>query len=319
MERLKQFFYNHFEKVLVFAICFGILAINFFGYYKIAYLNFFYLPILLAGYYIGVKAAILTSVFCISSVLFFLVKFPTSFFVAELDKTYLMINLIVWSVFLILTSAALGYLYEEKERLLKDISKAHSGVLAVLSKYLETSDQYTKGHSVRVSHLSADIAKIMKLSKEKVTIIKTAGLLHDIGKTQISLDIINKASSLNEGEREIMASHSERGAKLLSMMGGLLQEAIPIVSAHHKYYFQLKDFSSEEKKSIPLGTSIIAVADTYDAIVTDRSYRKGKLPWEAYTEIEKGSGKQFNPEVVSALKTVLLREEKYIEEKDGEE
>jgi putative nucleotidyltransferase with HDIG domain len=228
-----------------------------------------------------------------------------------MDKISIIVSLIAWSSFLILTSAAMGYLYEEKEKRILELKAAYIGVLEIMSKYLESADKYTKGHSVRVAHLSQDIAIAMELPRPKVDNIKAAALLHDIGKTEISMDIVNKAASLSKEERELMASHTEKGAEILSMVGGILKEAVPIVLAHHKYYFVSEKFSSDESEKIPIGAAIIAVADAYDAIVTDRPYRAGKPPWKAYEEIENEAGKQFHPEVVKAFKRVLSKDEKY--------
>ncbi len=141
--------------------------------------------------------------------------------------------------------------------------------------------------------------------------IKVAALLHDIGKTEISMDIVRKAASLTSSEKEVMSSHTEKGARIITLVGGVLEEMVPIVVAHHKYYFEDKDFSSNKTEKIPIGAAIIAVSDSYDAMITDRSYRKGRQPWEAYKEIEKGAGKQFHPHVVKAFKEVLMTEDKY--------
>jgi len=314
LEKLKEFITKHFEKILVSSILLGIIVINYFVFYKIAFLNFFYLPIIIAGYYLGRRMAVLTAVSCIAIVVLFIMLYPSSFFIPEMGKTYVIVSLVAWSCFLILTSAALGYLYEEKEKRIKDLKAAYIGVLEILSKYLESADRYTKGHSVRVAHLSEDIALAMELPKIQIENIKAAALLHDIGKTEISMDLVNKAASLTTTEKELIAAHSERGAKILSLVGGVLKEAVPIVLAHHKYYFELKKFSSEEIEKIPIGAAIIAVADAYDALVTDRPYRAGKPPWKAFEEIERESGKQFHPEVVKAFKQVLIQNEKYREE-----
>ncbi len=314
MEKLKEFFVKHFEKILVLSILLGIIAINYFVSYKMAFLNFFYLPIIIAGYYLGRRMAVLTAVFCITVVILFITLYPSSFFMLEMGKTYVIVSLITWSCFLILTSAALGYLYEEKERRIKDLKTAYIGVLEILSKYLESADRYTKGHSVRVAHLSEDIALEMGLPKIQIENIKAAALLHDIGKTEISMDLVNKAATLTATEKELIAAHSERGAKILSLVGGVLKEAVPVVLAHHKYYFEPKKFSSEEMEGMPIGAAIIAVADAYDALVTDRPYRAGKPPWKAFEEIEKEAGKQFHPVVVRAFKQVLIQNEKYREE-----
>jgi putative nucleotidyltransferase with HDIG domain len=311
MQKVKNFLLKHFEKILVLTILTAIIAMTYFVSYKLGLLNFFYLPIIITGYYLGKRMAVLTAVFCISLVFLFVIVSPSSFFMEGMDNISVIVSLIAWSSFLILTSAAMGYLYEEKENRISELKAAYIGVLEIMSKYLESADKYTKGHSVRVAHLSQDIAIAMELPRPKVDNIKAAALLHDIGKTEISMDIVNKAASLSKEERELMASHTEKGAEILGMVGGILKEAVPIVLAHHKYYFESEKFSSNESEKIPIGAAIIAVADAYDAIVTDRPYRAGKPPWKAYEEIENEAGKQFHPDVVKAFKRVLSKDEKY--------
>ncbi len=94
----------------------------------------------------------------------------------------------------------------------------------------------------------------------------------------LSFDVLHKAAALTTAEKELIDTHSEKGAKIISLVGAVLQEAVPIVSAHHKYYFESKKPSSEEKEVAPLGAAIIAVADAYDAMITDRPYRAGRPP-----------------------------------------
>lgn len=311
MEKIKRFFLKHFEKILILSILLGFVVINYFVSYKIGFLNFFYLPIILAGYYLGKRMAVLTAVFCVLIAIVFLMLFPSSFFSAETGKTYVIISLTAWGSFLILTSAALGYLYEEKEKRIKDLKAAYIGILEILSKYLESSDRYTEGHSVRVAHLAEDIAHVMRLPQFEIENIKAAALLHDIGKIEISMDIVQKAASLTTAEKKLMDSHTEKGVKILSMLGGVLKEAVPIVLSHHKHYFEAEKSSFEETEAIPIGAAIIAVADVYDALITDRPYRAGKPPWKAFEEIEKESGRKFHPGVVIAFKQILMTREKY--------
>ena len=113
-----------------------------------------------------------------------------------------------------------------------------------------------------------------------------------------------------------MNSHSEKGAKIISLVGGVLKEAVPIVAAHHKYFFETEKPSSENGeehggKEVPLGAAIIAVADAFDAMITDRSYRAGMQPWQAFEQLEKGAGKQFHPGAVKAFKKILSSKQKY--------
>jgi len=312
VEGLKKLFVKHFEKIIVLLVLLGIVIINYFAPYKIGFLNFFYLPIILAGYSLGKRMAVLTAFLCISIVILFLLLSPSSFF-SEMERIPVIFSLIAWSSFLIITSAALGYLYEEKQKRILDLKSAYVGILEILSKYLESADKYTQGHSVRVSHMSEDIARAMGLPSYERENIKVAALLHDIGKTEISMDILQKAASLTTSEREVMSSHSEKGARIISLVGGVLEEAVPIVLAHHKFYFETNAHSSEEKAEIPLGASIIAVCDAYDAMITDRPYRAGMPPWKAFEEIETNSGKLFHPDVVKAFKEVLMSKKQYRE------
>jgi putative nucleotidyltransferase with HDIG domain len=179
------------------------------------------------------------------------------------------------------------------------------GILEILSKYIESSDKYTQGHSVRVSHYAVEIAAAMKLEPHEIENIKVAALLHDIGKVDISTELIGKAASLNSEEINIMASHSERGAQILSSVSSVLSEAIPLVRAHHQY-FDHDEHKGSPLGEMPLGARILAVADSYDAMTTDRPYRSGMPPWKAMEELERCTGTQFDPEVVACFKCTLF-------------
>jgi putative nucleotidyltransferase with HDIG domain len=135
--------------------------------------------------------------------------------------------------------------------------------------------------------------------------IRAAGLLHDIGKIEISGDVLRKAAQLTSEERELMDSHSVKGAYILASVGGVLKEVVPIVIAHHKYFIDTIESNNRDIQKIPLGARIVAVADAFDAMTTDRPYRKGMQPWQALEELISKSGKQFDPEVVGAFKRVV--------------
>lgn len=314
MDNVKSYIFKHFEKILILSILVFVVFINCLVSYKIGFLNFFYLPIIAAGYFLGKRMAVLTAFLCILVVIVFLLLSPSSFFVPGIEKVFVLVSLLAWSSFLILTSAVIGYLYEERETRIKDLKAAYVGILEILTKYLEATDRYTKGHSVRVANISEDIARVMGLPSFERENIRAAALLHDIGKTEISMDIVRKAASLTASEKELMSKHTEKGARIISLVGGVLEEAVPIVMAHHKYYFEKKDASIEEKEGIPLGAAVIGVADAYDSMISDRPYRAGMPPWKAYEEIEKASGRQFHPRVVKAFKEVLMTNEKYTKE-----
>jgi putative nucleotidyltransferase with HDIG domain len=303
MDKIKVFLINHLEKILILGLTIIILITNYFITQKMAFLNFYYLPVLVSGYFLGKKYAVYTSLFSIGLVVFLGVLYPHSFY-NQSTGLQLALNLVIWGGFLFLSAAVVGTLYEQKENKIQELKKAYVGVIEILTKYLESSDRYTKGHSIRVADYSTEIAKAMELPKPEIENIRVASLLHDIGKIEISSDLITKAASLTAEEKKIVESHVDKGAEILSSVGTVLQESIPIVLSHHTFFIES---NQEEKKfnNLPLGARILAVADSFDAMVTDRPYRAGKPLWQAVEELEKGAGTQFDPEVVEAFKRVL--------------
>ena len=303
--QLKQVLLQNFEKTLAAAL----LAGTFLGAYFIqdaaVVLNFYYLPVLVAAFYLGRRTGVMVAVFSILLVVVCALVFPTRFLAyrSSLDHVSIIAS---WGGFLILTSVTVGTLYEANERRLHDLKNAYVGIVEILSKYLESTDPYTKGHSERVAALAMDISIAMELPRADVETIRVAGLLHDIGKIEVSGEILRKAAQLTSSEKEMMDEHTEKGARLLSTVGSVLKEVVPIVLAHHRYFANL-DMAHGATKEIPLGARIVAVADAFDAMTTDRPYRRGMPPWEAVEELVGKAGKQFDPHVVEAFKRVADR------------
>jgi putative nucleotidyltransferase with HDIG domain len=305
MEQFKEFLIRNFERILVGVILVAAFAGTYFIEEKSIILNFYYLPVLSAGYFLGRRMGILTAVFSILAVVISTLFFPDAF-LKEKELPISLAKLSSWGGFLILASVVVGTLYEQKELRLRELKNAYIGILEILSKYLESTDRYTKGHSVRVSELAMEIAIAMGLSRSEVENIRVAGLLHDIGKIEISGEILRKAAALSSEEKELLDEHTVKGAYLLSSVGSVLKEVVPIVVSHHNYFMKATDESeNKELIKVPLGARIVAVADAFDAMTTDRPYRKGMQPWEALEEVQKNAGKQFDPEVVHAFKRVM--------------
>ncbi len=304
MESLKQFVQQHFEKILVVIILLAAFMGTYFVEEKFIILNFYYLPVLTAGYFLGRRMGLLTAVFSILVVVISALLFSQSF-LGKQEFVNTLIQLMSWGGFLILASVAVGTLYEQNERRLQDLRDAYVGILEILSKYLESTDRYTKGHSVRVSEWAMEIAVAMGLHRREVENIRVGGLLHDIGKIEVSGEILRKAAELSSEEKELLDEHTVKGAYILTAVGSVLKEVVPIVISHHKYFMSTIDGSGQELAKIPLGSRILAVADAFDAMTTDRPYRKGMPPWEALEEIVNKAGKQFDPEVVEAFKRVI--------------
>ena len=304
MDHCKRWVISNFERCLVALVLWIAFAGTYFIEEKSIVLNSYYLPVLVASYLLGSRMGLLTSILSILVVLLFALIFPERFFRGQpFWSTFALFS--SWAGFLILASIVVGTLYELSERRMVDLRNAYIGILEILSKYLESTDEYTKGHSLRVSDFSREIAWAMGLGKTEVENIRAAGLLHDIGKIEISADVLGKAAALTSEEKALMDSHAVKGGFLLSSVGSVLKEVVPIVVAHHKYFMDTIEGSEKDAQKIPLGARIVAVADAFDAMVTDRPYRKGMQPWNALEELVAKSGKQFDPEVVSAFKRVV--------------
>jgi putative nucleotidyltransferase with HDIG domain len=304
MEQFKQIILQHFEKILIGVILLAAFVGTYFIQEKSVILNFYYLPVLFAGYFLGRRMGLLTAIFSVLIVLVNVLLFPQRFFSdQELWKGFAQLS--SWGGFLILASIAVGTLYEKNEHRLLELKNAYIGILEILSKYLESTDRYTKGHSVRVSEFAVEIARAMGLSPADVENIRVAGLLHDIGKIEVSGEILRKAAELTKDEREAMDTHAVKGAYLLTSVGSVLKEVVPIVVAHHKYFTSTLQEEDKEMPTIPLGARIVAVADSFDAMTTDRPYRKGMPPWQALEEIIANAGRQFDPVVVDAFKRAI--------------
>jgi putative nucleotidyltransferase with HDIG domain len=303
MEKVKDFVFQHFEEILILTISLIVVSASFFIFQQLAFLNFYYLPVLVAGYVLGRKMSILTAIFCVVLIAFSAINNPQLFHTKS-GGILLVSNLMLWGGFLVLAGYVVGTLYEQKEKKIHELKNAYVGVLEILAKYLESYDRYTRSHSLRVADYATNIAISMELPRHQVENIKVAALLHDIGKIEISSDLIKKAAALSDEEKKQVDVHTQKGLDLLSMVGGVLKEAMPIVEAHHTYFVEHTSSEKGQGKEVPMGARILAVADSFDSMVTDRPYRKGKPHWEAMEELDRCAGTQFDPKVVEAFKRV---------------
>ncbi len=181
-------------------------------------------------------------------------------------------------------------------------------LIQLVSHFIDVRDPYTREHSSHVGKYSRMIAERMGFSKEDQRNIYYMGLLHDVGKVLIPSEILKKTEKLTDEEWQIMKKHTTYGAEILKNF-----EYIPYVKEavlyHHERYDGGGYMSGLKGNEIPLVARIICVADSYDAMATDRAYRN-KLPREVIlSEIEKNKGKQFDPEIASIM-VELIKEGK---------
>jgi putative nucleotidyltransferase with HDIG domain len=293
---------RHFELAVVIALvvatAFAVLVAG----NKVAFLNFYYIPVLVAGYFLGRNQGVLVAVAGVLMVGIYAVLNPELFTSGPNEIPGL--DLLLWGAFIILTAFVVGSLYEVKKNAVRDLRQAYQGILAILAKFIDAVDSYTQEHSLRVSNLAGEIAETMGLPGDEVESIRVAGLLHDVGKIDVSLEVLKKASALDEDEWAQIKTHAIKGTAMLQPVGGLLRDVVPLVEFHHECY-DGSGYLGLAGEVIPLGARILSVADSYDAMVCDRPYRAGRTSAEAMKEVERCSGTQFDPSVVEAFKQVM--------------
>jgi putative nucleotidyltransferase with HDIG domain len=264
-------------------------------------LSFYTLPTLGSAYLFGRRQATLTA---FASVLMVgLVRASTPGMSvgnsSVLAATAAWADLGAWGGTLIVTGYLMGTLYEHKNAQLQEMRETYNGVLMLLRHFI-SKDQYTEHHSHRVSLYAARIAAHLSLSSERIEDVRAAGLLHDIGKLEISRELLYKAARFTHEEYEEMQQHVDRGVAMLETVGGSLRRVIPIVLAHHDK-FNGSGYHPTRGNEIPLEARVISVADVYDSLTSDRPYRKAMSPFEAKEIIVKGAGTDFDPKVVDAF------------------
>lgn len=188
-----------------------------------------------------------------------------------------------------------------------EMSNMYFETISALTAAIEAKDKYTIGHSRRVEKYSKLIAQEMKLSPSRMQILKYAALLHDVGKIGISEKILNKPSRLSEDEFEHIKEHPVIGHRILDEVEFLCKTK-DIVRSHHEYYDGSGYPLHLSAEQIPLESLIMSVADAFDAMTSDRPYRKALSFDQAVDIIKRESGKQFAPDVVNAFLKVVNRD-----------
>jgi putative nucleotidyltransferase with HDIG domain len=268
-------------------------------------LTIYNLPTLFAAYYFGRRRAVEASVASILLILWMHILHPTVLG-KEIEGVLTWSDLSVWGGFLMLSAYAAGTLYEHGQRRLLELRETYHGVLQILNHFI-SNDKFTQNHSYRVSLYATQIAGEMGMSEDRIEDVRAAALLHDIGKLETSREILYKAARLTEAEMTHVRGHVDKGMGLLSPVGGSLQRILPIVLAHHDK-FDGSGYHPTKGNEIPIEARIISVADVYDALVSDRPYRKGISPFEARDVIAKASGTDFDPRVVKAFEAAFRKQ-----------
>lgn len=182
------------------------------------------------------------------------------------------------------------------------------GALRALARVIDTKSAWTAGHSERVARLALQIGRVLKLSDSDMVTLERGGLLHDIGKIGTPSHILDKPGRLSEDELKDMREHPASGVRILEPIPDF-KAALPIVGQHHECFDGSGYPLGLKGNEIDLKARILSVADCYDALVSDRPYRKGIPENKVISMLRAGAGTQFDPNVVEAFVRVMVREQ----------
>jgi len=204
---------------------------------------------------------------------------------------------------------------EELEQYVEDLKRAANenrdlfmGSIQMLAGAVDEKDPYTRGHSDRVTRYSVMIAREMKLEEDFVEIVRISAQLHDVGKIGIEDRILKKPGALTPEEFDVMKTHTSKGANILRPVSHL-KDMIPGIELHHESLDGRGYPHGLKNDQIPLLPRIIAVADTFDALTTNRPYQQARSAGDALKVIQNLSGKRLDPVAVAALSALYERDE----------
>jgi len=291
LERAKSFLFRHFERILVLLLVASLLGIHYLVEQKLAFLSFYYLATILAGFYGGHRMAVMSGVFIVVLVFFFQAIVGLDMLPGFYEDALL--TLVPWAGFLILTGYVVGRLAEERQQRLNDVKNAYLATLELLTFHLESTERHQQGHSHRVSVLATAIARERTLSEEDVENLRVAALLHEVGtQDQRLLRLLSRSVS----DEAVPVARAMRGAA-------------HIIGEYGHYYEIVGEDWDIEALPIPETVRILAVADAFETLQMATPVRPAFPKWSALEEVERGAGKTFDREAVRALRVVAGRPE----------
>jgi len=305
MDKLKNFVLKHFELSLVILIFLGIIGTALLVQYKLAFLNFFFLPVILSGHFLGKKQGVLTAFFSILVVVFYLLFTREVFHAETILSLSEFINVLAWGSFLLLTGAIIGTASEQRENRLNKLKTAYIGILEIMFKYLEYGDEEQPA-SVRISHTAGKIAAAAGLETREVENIKSAALLSESASLHKSLSFFYELSDFWSKEIKISdSSLSDREKVILKSTSSLLDEIQPLLEDYYNHYVKESAELNKDLDKIKTGASIIALANIHERISQKGPPFLGVKEWGSVERIKNLGGRTFPELAVQAFMTVI--------------
>jgi hypothetical protein len=291
LERAKLFFFRYFEQTFVLLLVLAMVAIHNLVDQKFAFLSFYYLPMILAGFYGGRRFAVMAGVFVVGLVFYWQEMKGLDMLPGLYGDALL--HLVPWAGFLILTGYVVGGLAEQRQARLAEVKNAYLATLELLTYHIESTERNQQGHSNRVSGVAVAIAHELGLPEDDAEDLRVAALLHEVGTRDARL---LRLLSRSVTDSSVTVARAMRGAA-------------EIIGEYGHYYEIVGEDWDIEALPLPLTVKVLAVADAFETLQMATPVRPAFPKWSALEEVEKGAGKTFAKDAVRALRAVADRPE----------
>jgi hypothetical protein len=288
LDGAKWFIVDHFERLLVVVLVASLILIHFFVDEKIAFLSFYYLPVIVAGFHLGRRLGTYSALFIVMLVAFMQAAVGLSNPPGLIGPVVL--TLLPWAGFLVLTGYVVGMLGEQRTARLAELKDAYITMLEILTFHLESDERRVRGHSYRVAARAVGIARALEMRPEEVENIRVAGLLHELSPADPRLKRLFEHFPGSVTELPVAASMSA---------------ALEIIREYAGYYEHVGGDWPIDRIRMSLGTKILAVADAFETLQAPTGARSPMTQWAAIDEIERGKGVTFSTDAVRALRSAI--------------
>ncbi len=299
------------KELRILEICLIVVAVGLtcllyhFNGYKMVVLNLFYLPIVLAAFYLGRYRAGILALFCVIAASIVVVMNLDAPVIHSLPVV-VALSIAVWGAVLGMTALLVGHLSDERQRKTKELQEAYVGVVEVMSQYLQSAHPKLKARAVRVAELSQKVAQEMKLSVKQIEDIRVAALLYDMKDVEITARVIRRAMGSLEGETTELTQHTFQGKDLVLSLGSVLSGAMPLLLSRGDAMASvgLAD-GLEMTNDVPLGAQVIEAVRAYDSLTEGEFGQPVNTPQQSLREMLRGGRDSYNPNVLRALERAV--------------
>ena len=293
-------------EIILILICLGLCCLLYrLGPYRTVVLNLFYLPVVLAAFYLGRYRAGILALFCVICAAA-ITALDLNSLVAFTSPLAVGLALTIWGAVMGLNSLLVGTLSDERMDKIKELHDAYVGVVEVLARYLNSSDPKVCDRTAKVAQLSQEVAAQMRLSDKEIDDVRVAALLQDIENIEVTARVIRKAmGDLAQPGRKKQLEHTFHGSELVQSLGSVLTGALPLLGNRGGYPdLNEADASNHAAAEHGFGAQIIRTVRDY---VTFLYQDPSMNPREALDALENGLEGDYHPAVIHAIKQVVLR------------